>query len=86
MTSGYVSGTFSEAEREDYTKVDVDPPSGTEKEMCFQDMKIPESEAILPWPPPEEESKKPDEVPDWSDDNVEKVVQTEVEEQYKRTT
>ena len=48
MASGYVSGTFSEAEREDYTKVDVDPPSGTEKEMGFQDMKIQESEAILP--------------------------------------
>ena len=80
MASGYVSGTFSEAEREDYTKVDVDPPSGTEKEMGFQDMQIQESEAILPSPPPEEEPKKTEEVPDWSDDDVEKVVQTEVEE------
>ena len=66
--AGYVSGTYSEAEREDYIKVDE-----SSSELQLQEMTLPQTEALLPSPPQEE-------APDWSDDDVEKVVQTEVEE------
>ena len=77
--SGYVLGTFSEAEREDYTEVDVDPPAENDKEMGFQDLALPETESILPSQPADEQ-KEPEEDPDWAEDEVETVIHTEIEE------
>ena len=59
----------------DYTKVDVDPPMPTSGE--FESL-VPQNETILPSPP------QPDEA-DWGDDEVEKVVETEIEDFQSQT-
>ena len=58
----------------DYTKVDVDvdPPMPSTGEF---ERLVPQSETILPSPQPQE----PDEA-DWGDDEVDKIVETEVED------
>ena len=49
--AGYVSGTYSEAEREDYIKVD----DSSSSELQLQEMTLPQSEALLPSSPAMEE-------------------------------
>ena len=58
----------------DYTKVDVDPPMPSTGEL---ESLVPQNETILPSPQPDEA--------DWGDDEVEKVVETEIEDFQSQT-